>query len=113
VGREIISGGLAAGRRNQSVAGANQENGGIMGLLNLFSTTVSAVQKLPSGSLTVDCHGKTVTTTVSSSYPEELLDDIAGEVLQLLREARAAQLPFSEVNIHFASLQITARELRG
>ena len=85
-----------------------------MGLLKLFSKGGSAaVQKLPSGSLTVDRHGKTVTTTVTSSYPEELLNIIAGEVLRLFREARAAQMPFSELNIHFASLQITARELRG
>ena len=31
----------------------------------------------------------------------------------MLREARTAQLPLAEVSIHFASLRITARELRG
>jgi len=41
------------------------------------------------------------------------LREITHEVLALFREARMAQIPMSELNIHFASLQITARELRG
>jgi hypothetical protein len=41
------------------------------------------------------------------------LRDIAAEVLLLFREARAAQMPLSELNLDFASLQITAREMRG
>lgn len=84
-----------------------------MGFLNLFSKSRPAVQKLPSGSLTVDRDGNIVTTTVSSAYPAGLLREIAAEALQLFREARTAQLPLSELSIHFASLQITARELRG
>ena len=81
--------------------------------MNLFSKTRAAVQRLPVGSLTVDCHGNIVATTVPSSYPQPLLRDIAGEVLLLFREARAAQLPLSELALQFASLQITAREMRG
>jgi hypothetical protein len=84
-----------------------------MGLLSIFSKGDAEVQRLPTGSLTVDRFGKLVTTTVSSSYPPELLNAVACEVLLLFREARAAQLPFSEFNLQFASLQITARELRG
>jgi hypothetical protein len=34
-------------------------------------------------------------------------------VLQLFREAREAQMPLAEVSIHFASLHVTAHELRG
>jgi hypothetical protein len=84
-----------------------------MGFLNLFSRSDAAVQRLPSGSLTVDANGRIVATTVSSSYPEELLQEIANEVLALFREARAAQMPMLEVNIHFASLLVSAREMRG
>jgi hypothetical protein len=84
-----------------------------MGFLKFFSRSGPALQQLPSGSLTVDRHGNIVTTTVSSAYPSELLHEIAGEVLKLFREARTAQISMTELNIHFASLQVTARELRS
>ena len=84
-----------------------------MGFLNLFSKSGAAVQRLPAGSFTVDRQGNIVTSTVSSSYPVELLREIAAEVLNVFAEARTAQVPLTEFNIHFASLQITARELRG
>jgi hypothetical protein len=61
----------------------------------------------------VDSHGRVVATTVSSSYPPQLLRDIAKEVLHLFEEARAAQAPVAEFDLHFASMRITARELRG
>ncbi len=84
-----------------------------MGFLNLFSKSGAAVQKLPSGSFTVDRDGNIVATTVSSSYPVELLEEISREVLKLFRDARVAQVSLTELNLNFASLQITARELRG
>lgn len=84
-----------------------------MGLLNLFSKTRPAVHRLPTGSITVDRNGEIVTTTVSSACPPQLLQNITQEVLTLFREARAKHLPLAELNLHFASLQITAREMRG
>jgi hypothetical protein len=84
-----------------------------MGLLSLFSKSRPALRRLPSGTMTVDRAGKIVTSTVASSYPEELLHEIANEVLGLFREARAAHLPIGEFKIHFASLHVTAREARG
>jgi hypothetical protein len=42
-----------------------------------------------------------------------VLAEIADEVLRLFVEARKAHLPLTEFRIHFASLQITAREARG
>ncbi len=71
------------------------------------------VQQLPSGSLTVNRYGEIVTSTVTSAYPAGLLRDIGREVLLLFREARTSQMPLAEVTVHFASLRITARELRG
>lgn len=65
------------------------------------------------GSLTVNAQGEIVTTTVSSAYSQSLLSDIAREVLVIFREAKNSQLPLAEVTIHFASLRVTARELRG
>lgn len=84
-----------------------------MGLLNLFAKPRPSLQRLPSGSMTVDRDGNIVTRTVTSSYPEEILHEIADEVLRLFQEARKAHLPLTEFRIHYASLHITAREARG
>ncbi len=81
-------------------------------IFRLFGSRAS-VQQLPAGSVSIDRDGHVVTSTVSSSYPEALLAEIGRDVLILFREARAAQMPLAEVSIHFASLNITARELRG
>ena len=84
-----------------------------MGLLNLFSKSRATVHRLPTGSITVDRNGEIVTTTVSSTYSAVLLQNITQEVLGLFQQAREKQLPLAELNLHFASLQITAREMRG
>ena len=84
-----------------------------MGFLKRFFRSRAAVQQLPTGSLTVDRDGHVVTSTVSSVYPKALLRDIGHEVLAIFHEAREAQIPLAEVNLHFTSLRITARELRG
>jgi molybdopterin-binding protein len=85
-----------------------------MGFLKkLFGGRLAAVQQLPTGTITVDRAGQVVTSTVSSAYPKKLLQDIGRDVLALFREARVAQMPLAEVSLHFGSLDITARELRG
>ena len=84
-----------------------------MGFLKKFFRRPAAVQELPSGSMTVDRNGNTVTSTISSAYPAPLLKDISKGVLKLFNEARDAQMPMAEITIYFASLRVTARELRG
>jgi len=84
-----------------------------MGFLKRLFRSRAVVQQLPTGSLTVDRNGNVVTTTVSSTYPRPLLQNIGHEVLLLFREAREAQMPMAEISLHFTSLRITARELRG
>ena len=84
-----------------------------MGFLKRFFRGRAAVQQLPAGSLTVNREGKVVTSTIASGYPQGLLRDIVRDVLLLFRQAREAQLPLAEFSIHFASLSITAREMRG
>lgn len=84
-----------------------------MGLLNLFSKPAALVQRLPSGSMTIDRNARILATTISSSHSPKLLQHVGNQVLGLFREARKAQLPLSELTLHFAGLQITARELRG
>jgi len=74
---------------------------------------LAAVQQLPTGTITVDRHGNIVTSTVSSAFSKKLLRDIASDVLELLNEARVAQMALAEVSLNFGSLRITARELRG
>jgi hypothetical protein len=84
-----------------------------MGLLDLFSKSAPTLLRLPSGSFTVDRNGGIITRTLPSSFPAELLQEVAGQVLSAFRDAAASQLPLSEIIIHFSSLKITARELRG
>jgi hypothetical protein len=84
-----------------------------MGLLNLFAKSPPVVARLPAGTLSVDRNGRILTTTVSSEFEPELLQLIADQVLRLFREARAAQTPLTELRLRFASLLITAREMRG
>jgi len=84
-----------------------------MGFLKTIFGGRAAVQQLPTGTITVDRKGRVVTSTVSSAYPPELLQAVGRDVLELFSEARAAQMPLAEVSLHFGSLRITARELRG
>ena len=84
-----------------------------MGFLKNIFGSRAAVTQLPSGSITVNRAGKIVSSTVSSAYPAHLLRAVGKDVLALLREAHEAQMPLAEISIHFASLRITARELRG
>ena len=86
---------------------------GFLKKLSRLFRSRAAIRQLPLGSMTVDRDGQIVTTTVSSAYPRTLLREIGQNVLVLFREARAAQMPLAEVSIHFGSLHITAREMRG
>ena len=84
-----------------------------MGFLKKIFGARAAVQQLPTGTITVDRQGHIVTSTVSSAFPKDLLQGIGRDVLELFREARTAEMPLAEVSLHFGSLRITARELRG
>ena len=84
-----------------------------MGLLNLFAKPAPTLVRLPSGSFTVDCDGQVLTGTLPSSFPAGLVKEIAGQVRAAFGEAAAAQLPLAELVIHYPSLRIAARELRG
>ena len=84
-----------------------------MGLLNLFDKAAAPLLRLPDGSFTMDRAGRLVVTTLPSSFPEDLLEETGRLVLRVFREARAVQLSLSEINIHYGSLKISARELRG
>ena len=84
-----------------------------MGLLTIFARPPTPLLKLPSGSFTVDRDGCVLIATVSSSFPQALINEIGQQVLTTFREAQTANLPLSELIINYPSLKITARELRG
>ena len=84
-----------------------------MGFLTLFSKPPASLLRLPSGSFTVDREGTLLIGTIPSSFPSGLARDIGQKVVNIFREAAQTHLPLSEVVIHYPSLQIRARELRG
>ena len=86
-----------------------------MGLLSFFTKPARsfALTALPSGSFTVDREGRVMTTTLPASFPEEQLEEIAQHVLASFRAAKKAEMPLAEIIIHFATLKLLARELRG
>jgi hypothetical protein len=84
-----------------------------MGLLNAFAKPPAPPPRLPAGSFTVDRHGRLIASTLPHWFPEALAAKIARHALDTFRSAMDAQLHVSELVLHYASLQITARELRG
>jgi len=86
-----------------------------MGFLNLFSSEPPepTMVHLPSGSFTVDRSGRILVSTLPSSFPERLVNEIATQVQATFQETKAADLKLTELVIHFPSLKIIARELRG
>ena len=84
-----------------------------MGLLKLFAKPQPSLLRLPSGSFTVDRLGTVLVETLPSNFPRELVEAIAKLVLKTFKEAGEAQLHLAELSIHYPSLKITARELRG
>ena len=84
-----------------------------MGLLGLFAKPAPTLLRLPSGSFTVDREGCVLTSTLPSSFPASLAKHIGQQVRAAFGEAAAAQLLLAELIIHYPSLRIAARELRG
>ena len=84
-----------------------------MGLLSLFTKPAPTLMRLPSGSFTVDREGCVLMGTLPSSFPASLVKDIARQVRAVFGEAAAVQLPLAELVVHYPSLKIAARELRG
>ncbi len=85
-----------------------------MGLLRLFSReeTLPLIH-LPAGSFTLDRDGQILTSTLPRSFPLKRVRDIGSRVLASFRAAQEAQMPLSEIIIHYAALKLLARELRG
>jgi len=84
-----------------------------MGMLSLFSKPATSPRRLPSGTFTVDREGRVVISTLPSSFPGALMRELGRQITITFREAQKAEVPLSELIIHYSSLKVTARELRG
>lgn len=82
-------------------------------LTNSSKSDTTHLVRLAAGSVTVDKLGRVLVSTLPSSFPEALVNEIASQVQATFREALSAQLDVRELVIHFPTLKITARELRG
>jgi hypothetical protein len=85
-----------------------------MGFLSrFFKAEQPNLVNLPAGSFTVDRAGQVMTSTLPQAFPAERLKDIGQQVLAAFRSAERAQMPMTEILIHYSTLKILARELRG
>jgi len=88
-----------------------------MGFLNLLSKRGSpsapTLVRLPTGSFTVDPGGRMVASTLPQSFPVAQARQIGDLILATFRSAREANIPLTELIADYASLKLTARELRG
>jgi hypothetical protein len=71
------------------------------------------LQRLPTGSFTVDSQGEVVSSTVPQAVSASLVREIGQCVVAVFQEARKANVSFSEMVAQYASFKITAREMRG
>jgi len=76
-------------------------------------STSGELQRLPSGSFTVDSQGHIVSSTVPQAVPAALVREIGQCVVAVFQGARKANLSFSEMVAQYATFKITAREMRG
>ena len=82
-------------------------------LLKLFSRPDPVLLRLPSGSFAVGSDGRVLVGTLPSSFPADLVEEIATHIMAILHDAQDAQLPLSDLVLNYPSLKITARSLRG
>lgn len=85
-----------------------------MGFLSrIFKSEKLKPVQLPAGSFTVDRAGSLMTSTLPQSFPSDRIKEIGDHVLAAFRGAERAQMPMTEIIIHYSALKILARELRG
>src|SRR3954469_15473082 len=86
-----------------------------MGILKPFSRTQKPLrpERLQSGCFSVHRGAEIVSSTLPSTFPVRTLREIGRVVLAAFQRAQAANMPLTDLYIHFSGLTITARELRG
>jgi len=84
-----------------------------MGFLGLFEQTAKTPLKIPTGCFSLDPDGNIISSTMPTSFPEEIITEIGRAILETFRESHGAGLGLTELSVHYASLRITARDLHG
>jgi hypothetical protein len=85
-----------------------------MGILKWFTRrSQPQLVRLPAGSFTLDKEGRLMTSTLPQSFPQETLLEIGRRVLATFNHAHQAQMPLAELVVHYPTLKVLARELRG
>lgn len=86
-----------------------------MGLLDFFSSKkdAPALERLPNGSFTLDRDGKVLTSTLPRSFGDANVNELGRVVMEAMAGAREANIPVTELVIHYSALKITAKEQRG
>jgi hypothetical protein len=84
-----------------------------MGILKAATPRPLRPERLPNGAFTLDRAGGLAGSTLPSSFPSAAVMEIGRVVLDAFGRAQAANLPLSDLYIHFSGLTIIARELRG
>lgn len=84
-----------------------------MDFLSFFSKPARPLLQLHSGSFSLDRGGHVLATTLPSSFPPALIQEIGRCVVTTFRDAQTAQLTLAELVVHYPGLSITAREMRG
>lgn len=81
-------------------------------MLTLFPDKYTPA-KLPSGCFTVDRKGQVVISTLPSTYPRKSIQEIGKYAIRAFELSRNADIPLSELIIHYAAIKMVAKELRG
>jgi hypothetical protein len=86
-----------------------------MGILKPFSRSQKPLrpERLPNGAFSIHSGGELVGSTLPSTFSEKTVMQIGKMVLEAFRRAQEANLPLTELLIHFSGLTIVARELKG
>jgi hypothetical protein len=84
-----------------------------MGFLNLFQKRAATPLRIPKGCISLDSKGQPLSGTIPSDFPKEVVSKVGAAVLGTFREAMEARIPLQEITIHYRSLRITAKSMRG
>lgn len=71
------------------------------------------LSRLPSGTFTLDPQGNIISSTLPQSVPRERIMEIGRCVSQAFQNARKARIPMQEIHIHYSTLKVTAKEMKG